>query len=189
MSATPRGVFGHHSGHEQVVFCQDAASGLQAIIAIYSTALGPGLGGTRFHPYPSEDAALEDVLRLSRSMAYKNALAGLDHGGAKAVIIGDPATDKTEELLRAYGRFVQSLSGRYYTACDVGTDVPDMDVIARECRFVTGRSEVDGGAGDSSVLTAYGVFQGMRACAARPGWGCPRGGRRRPVCPGTRRMR
>ncbi len=172
MSATPSGVFGRGSGHEQVVFCQDSPSGLRAIIAIYSTALGPGLGGTRFHPYPSEEAALEDVLRLSRSMAYKNALAGLDHGGAKAVIIGDPATAKTEELLRAYGRFVQSLAGRYYTACDVGTDVPDMDIIARECRFVTGRSEVDGGAGDSSVLTAYGVFQGMRACAAHT-WGTP----------------
>ena len=172
MSATTGGVFGRRSGHEQVVFCQDSASGLRAIIAIYSTALGPGLGGTRFHPYPSEDAALEDVLRLSRSMAYKNALAGLDHGGAKAVIIGDPATGKSEELLRAYGRFVQSLAGRYYTACDVGTDVADMDVIARECRFVTGRSEIDGGAGDSSVLTAYGVFQGMRACAAHA-WGTP----------------
>ncbi len=172
MSATPVGVFGRSSGHEQVVFCQDTVSGLQAIIAIYSTALGPGLGGTRFHPYSSEGAALDDVLRLSRSMAYKNALAGLDHGGAKAVIIGDPATDKSEALLRAYGRFVQSLAGRYYTACDVGTNVGDMDVIARECRFVTGRSEVNGGAGDSSVLTAYGVFQGMRACAAHT-WGAP----------------
>jgi valine dehydrogenase (NAD+) len=166
------GVFGRRSGHEQVVFCQDPASGLQAIIAVYSTALGPGLGGTRFHPYLSEDAALDDVLRLSRSMAYKNSLAGLDHGGAKAVIIGDPATGKSEELLRAYGRFVQSLGGRYYTACDVGTDVADMDVIARETRFVTGRSEVNGGAGDSSVLTAYGVFEGMRACAEHA-WGTP----------------
>jgi len=166
------GVFGRHSGHEQVVFCQDAMSGLRAIIAIYSTALGPGLGGTRFHPYPSETEALEDVLRLSRSMAYKNSLAGLDFGGAKAVIIGDPATGKSEELLRAYGRFVQSLAGRYYTAADVGSTVADMDVIARECRFVTGRSEVNGGAGDSSVLTAYGVFEGMRACAAYS-WGTP----------------
>ena len=171
MSAT-NDVFGRRSGHEQVVYCQDATSGLQAIIAIYSTALGPGLGGTRFHPYPSEAVALEDVLRLSRAMAYKNSLAGLDHGGAKAVIVGDPATGKTEALLRAYGRFVQSLAGRYYTAADVGTTVADMDVIARECRYVTGRSELDGGAGDSSVLTAYGVFQGMRACAAHS-WGAP----------------
>jgi valine dehydrogenase (NAD+) len=158
------------TGHEQVVFCHDAATGLRAIIAIYSTALGPALGGTRFHAYPSEEAALADVLALSRGMAYKNALAGLDHGGGKAVIIGNPATDKTEALLRAYGRFVQGLGGRYITACDVGTYVRDMDVVARECRFVTGRSEADGGAGDSSVLTAYGVFQGMRA-AAQHRWG------------------
>ena len=158
------------SGHEQVVFCQDQASGLRAIIAIYSTALGPALGGTRFYPYGSEDEALADVLNLSRAMAYKNAMAGLDLGGGKAVIIGDPATDKSEPMLRAYGRFVQSLGGRYYTACDVGTYSEDMDLIARECRFVTGRTEAHGGAGDSSVLTAYGVFQGMRA-AARHVWG------------------
>jgi len=153
------------TGHEQVVFCQDKLSGLKAIIAIYSTALGPALGGTRFHPYPTEAQALHDVLDLSRAMAYKNALAGLDHGGGKAVIWGDPATDKSEPLLRAYGRFVASLGGRYYTACDVGTYVQDMDVVARECRYVTGRSEAHGGAGDSSVLTAWGVFQGMRAAA------------------------
>jgi valine dehydrogenase (NAD+) len=152
-------------GHEQIVFCQDQQSGLRAIIAIYSTALGPGLGGTRFYPYPDEGAALADVLRLSRAMAYKNALAGLDLGGAKAVIIGDPATVKTEALLRAYGRFVESLNGRYITACDIGTYSEDMDVISRESRFVTGRTVPNGGAGDSSVLTAFGVFQGMRACA------------------------
>ncbi|MEO3813007.1 Glu/Leu/Phe/Val dehydrogenase dimerization domain-containing protein [Sphaerisporangium sp. B11E5] len=151
--------------HEQVVFCADDRSGLRAIIAIYSTALGPGLGGTRFYPYESEQAALADVLNLSRAMAYKNALAGLDHGGGKAVIIGDPAKDKSEALLRAYGRFVQSLGGRYYTACDVGTYSEDMDVVARECSFVTGRTVAHGGAGDSSILTAYGVFQGMRAAA------------------------
>ncbi len=163
---------GSQQPHEQVVFCTDEPSGLRAIIGIYSTALGPALGGTRFHPYPTEQAALEDVLALSRAMAYKNALAGLDHGGGKAVIIGDPAVDKSEALLRAYGRFVQSLGGRYVTACDVGTYVADMDVISRECRFVTGRSEAQGGAGDSSVLTAYGVFQGMRA-AAEHAWGSP----------------
>src|SRR5437870_1473673 len=137
--------------HEQVVFCHDPASGLRAIVAIYSTALGPALGGTRFYPYDSEQDALADVLNLSRGMAYKNALAGLDLGGGKAVIWGDPATDKTEALLRAYGRFVQSLNGRYYTACDVGTYVADMDVVARETRFVTGRSVEHGGAGDSSI--------------------------------------
>ena len=158
-------IFSQDAGHEQVVFCQDAASGLKAIIGVYSTALGPALGGTRFYPYPTEDQALQDVLNLSRGMAYKNALAGLDLGGGKAVIIGDPRTDKTEALLRAYGRAVASLSGRYITACDVGTYVEDMDVVAQECPWVTGRSPENGGAGDSSVLTAYGVFQGMRASA------------------------
>ena len=141
--------------------------GLRAIIAIHSTALGPALGGTRFYPYASTADALADVLDLSRGMSYKAALAGLDLGGGKAVIIGDPATLKSEALLRAYGRFVQSLGGRYYTACDVGTFSEDMDVIARECSYVTGRTVAHGGAGDSSVLTAYGVFQGMRAAAER----------------------
>ncbi|MDQ4032668.1 MAG: valine dehydrogenase [Actinomycetota bacterium] len=158
--------------HEQVVFCRDEPSGLRAIIAIHSTALGPALGGTRFHPYPSEQDALADVLDLSRAMSYKNALAGLDHGGGKAVILADPSRDKTEVLLRAYGRFVQSLGGRYVTACDVGTYVEDMDVVARESEFVTGRSLAYGGAGDSSILTAFGVFQGMRA-AAEHIWGEP----------------
>ncbi len=159
--------FGSH--HEQVVFCHDEESGLKAIIAIYSTDLGPALGGTRFYPYATEADALHDVLNLSQCMAYMAALAGLDLGGGKAVIIGDPATMKTEALLRSYGRFVQSLGGRYYTACDVGTFSPDMDIIARECDFVTGRTVEHGGAGDSSVLTAYGVYQGMRA-AARHVW-------------------
>src|SRR5438105_11378396 len=158
------------AGHEQVVFCQDHHSGLKAIIGIYSTALGPALGGTRFYPYGSEDEALADVLRLSAAMAYKNALAGLDHGGGKAVIIGDPAQVKTEPLLRAYGRFVASLGGRYVTACDVGTRPEDMDIVARECRYVTGRTVANGGAGDSSVLTALGVMHGMRA-AAQHAWG------------------
>ena len=160
------------SGHEQVVFCQDRQTGLKAIIGIYSTALGPALGGTRFYPYESEATALADVLKLSRGMAYKNALAGLDHGGGKAVIWGDPTRAKSEGLLRAYGRFVESLHGRYYTACDVGTYVPDMDMVARETRYVTGRSVEHGGAGDSSILTAWGVFQGMRA-AAEHTWGSP----------------
>jgi valine dehydrogenase (NAD+) len=163
-------VFG--TPHEQVVFCHDEATGLKAIIAIYSTALGPALGGTRFYPYGSEDEALDDVLNLSKGMAYKNALADLDLGGGKAVIIGDPAAIKTEGLLRAYGRFVQSLHGRYFTACDVGTFSEDMDVIARECDYVTGRTLAHGGAGDSSILTAFGVFQGMRA-AAEHTWGDP----------------
>lgn len=165
-------VFERGTGHEQVVFCHDAPTGLKAIIAIYSTALGPALGGTRFYPYASEADALEDVLNLSKGMAYKAALAGLDLGGGKAVIIGDPSKIKTEALLRAYGRFVESLNGRYFTACDVGTFPEDMDDIARECSYVTGRTVAHGGAGDSSVLTAYGVFQGMRA-AAEVTWGAP----------------
>lgn len=159
-------VFDAGRDHEQVVFANDPATGLRAIIAIHSTALGPALGGTRFFPYPSTAAALADVLNLSRGMSYKNALAGLDLGGGKAVIIGDPKTLRSEALFRAYGRFVQSLNGRYYTACDVGTFSPDMDNIARECSFVTGRTVAHGGAGDSSVLTAFGVYQGMRASAA-----------------------
>jgi valine dehydrogenase (NAD+) len=157
-------------GHEQVVLCQDRASGLKAVIAIHSTALGPALGGTRFHAYASDDEAVEDALNLARGMSYKNALAGLDLGGGKAVIIGDPDTLKSEQLLLAYGRFVASLGGRYVTACDVGTYVADMDVVARENRWTTGRSPEQGGAGDSSVLTAFGVFQGMRA-AAQAQWG------------------
>ncbi|CAL9475301.1 Valine dehydrogenase [Streptomyces sp. enrichment culture] len=159
-------------GHEQVVLCQDRASGLKAVIAIHSTALGPALGGTRFYPYASEEEAVLDALNLSRGMSYKNALAGLEHGGGKAVIIGDPELVKTEELLLAYGRMVASLGGRYVTACDVGTYVADMDVVARECRWTTGRSPENGGAGDSSVLTAFGVFQGMRASAQHM-WGDP----------------
>ncbi|MGH8879844.1 MAG: Glu/Leu/Phe/Val family dehydrogenase [Stackebrandtia sp.] len=153
------------SGHEQVVFCQDKKSGLRAIIAVYSTALGPSLGGTRFYPYASEADAVHDALDLSRGMAYKNSLAGLDLGGGKAVIWGDPETDKSEALLRAYGRFVESLRGRYITACDVGTYVQDMDTVGKETRFAAGRSRENGGAGDSSILTAWGVFCGMRAAA------------------------
>ncbi|MFI9650133.1 Leu/Phe/Val dehydrogenase [Streptomyces sp. NPDC052040] len=159
-------------GHEQVVLCQDRASGLKAVIAIHSTALGPALGGTRFYPYGSEEEAVADALNLARGMSYKNALAGLAHGGGKAVIIGDPERIKTEELLLAYGRFVASLGGRYVTACDVGTYVADMDVVARANPWTTGRSPENGGAGDSSVLTAYGVFQGMRASAQHL-WGDP----------------
>ncbi|HSX99756.1 MAG TPA: Glu/Leu/Phe/Val dehydrogenase dimerization domain-containing protein, partial [Streptomyces sp.] len=159
-------------GHEQVVLCQDRASGLKAVIAIHSTALGPALGGTRFYPYATEAEAVADALNLARGMSYKNAMAGLDHGGGKAVIIGDPDRIRSEELLLAYGRFVASLGGRYVTACDVGTYVADMDVVARECRWTTGRSPENGGAGDSSVLTAFGVYQGMRASAQHV-WGDP----------------
>ncbi|MFI6943844.1 Leu/Phe/Val dehydrogenase [Streptomyces sp. NPDC050418] len=162
-------------GHEQVVLCQDRATGLKAVIALHSTALGPALGGTRFYPYASEAEAIADALNLARGMSYKNAMAGLDHGGGKAVIIGDSSKiqgAEREALLLAYGRFVASLGGRYVTACDVGTYVADMDVVARECRWTTGRSPENGGAGDSSVLTAFGVYQGMRASAQHL-WGDP----------------
>ncbi|MCF3119148.1 Glu/Leu/Phe/Val dehydrogenase [Streptomyces arenae] len=162
----------HQGGHERVMLCQDRASGLKAVIAIHSTALGPALGGTRFHPYTSEARAVADALDLARGMSYKNALAGLGYGGGKTVIIGDPDQLRSEEILLAYGRLVASLGGRYITAADVGTDVADMDVIARACPWTTGRSLENGGAGDSSVLTAYGVFEGMRA-AAHHLWGAP----------------
>lgn len=164
--------FERFHGHEQVVFGQDEATGLRAIIAIHSTALGPALGGTRFHAYPDDDAALTDVLRLSRAMSYKAACAGVDQGGGKAVIIGDPDTDKTEPLLRAYGRMIESLGGRYVTACDVGTYPADMELIARETRWATGRPASHGGAGDSGILTALGVFVSMQACAQER-WGTP----------------
>ena len=141
-------------GHEQVLFGHDPVSGLRAIIAIHSTALGPALGGTRFYPYESEEEALADVLRLSKGMTYKSAAAGLDLGGGKAVIIGDPHHDKSERLLRAYGRMVDTLQGRYITAEDVGTTTQDMDTIAKETRWVVGNSVAMGGSGDPSPVTA-----------------------------------
>jgi valine dehydrogenase (NAD+) len=157
-------------GHEQVVYGADPDSGLRCIIAVHSTALGPALGGTRFYPYASEDDALVDVLRLAKAMTYKAACAGLDLGGGKAVIIGDPATDKTEALLRAYGRMVASLGGRYVTACDVGTYPADLAVVRRETRWAAGSDVVEGGSGDSSVPTAYGTYIGIKACAEHV-WG------------------
>lgn len=163
--ATQAQLFDQFDGHEQVVLASDDETGLRAIIAVHSTRLGPALGGTRCYPYPDDGTALEDVLRLSRAMSYKNALAGLPHGGGKAVILGDPSTMKTEALLAAYGQAVDRLGGHYYTACDVGTYVADMDIVGRSTRYVTGRSEAGGGSGDSSLLTALGVFAGMRACA------------------------
>jgi glutamate dehydrogenase/leucine dehydrogenase len=123
--------------YEQVVFCHHRATGLRAIVAVHSTALGPALGGTRFYPYATEEDALVDVLRLSKGMTYKAALAGLDLGGGKAVVLGDPTRDKTEALLRAFARYVDALGGRYITAEDVGTTQADMDLIRRETRFVT----------------------------------------------------
>ncbi len=157
-------------GYEQVVWCHDATTGLRAIVAIHSTALGPALGGTRYYPYASETDALVDVLRLAQGMTYKSALAGLDLGGGKAVILGDPAT-KTEALLRAYGRFVDSLGGRYLTAEDVGTTQADMDLIWRETRSVTGVSPALGGSGDPSDATAQGVGWAIQAVAEHLGLG------------------
>ncbi len=150
--------------YEEVVFFHDPPTGLRAIVCIHSTTLGPALGGTRFYSFGSEEEALRDVLRLSRGMTYKAAAAGLDLGGGKAVIIGDPKRIKTEELLRAYGRFIDTLGGRYITAEDIGTDRDDMDIIRRETRYVTGVAPELGGSGDPSPVTAYGVFLGMKAC-------------------------
>ena len=154
-------------GHEQVVFCHNKDAGLKAIIAIHNTVLGPALGGTRMWPYKSEQEALNDVLRLSRGMTYKNAVAGLNIGGGKAVIIGDPATDKSEALFRAFGQFVESLGGRYITAEDVGIDVNDMEFVSRETEYVTGVHQVHGGSGDPSPFTAYGTLQGLLATLNR----------------------
>jgi len=158
------------SGHEEVLFGTDPVSGLQTIVAIHSTALGPALGGTRFYPYQNEAEALRDVLRLSEAMSYKAAAAGLDLGGGKAVIIGDPATDKNERLLRAYGRVVDSLGGRYVTAEDVGTTTADMMIIRRETDRVTGIPEAYGGSGDPSPATARGVMAALHTVAHRL-WG------------------
>ncbi|WP_010284537.1 branched-chain amino acid dehydrogenase [Bacillus timonensis] len=151
--------------YEQLVFCQDKQSGLKAIIAIHDTTLGPALGGTRMWTYASEEAAIEDALRLARGMTYKNAAAGLNLGGGKTVIIGDPRKDKNEEMFRAFGRYIQGLNGRYITAEDVGTTVADMDIIHEETDFVTGISPTFGSSGNPSPVTAFGVYRGMKAAA------------------------
>ncbi|WP_080874296.1 Leu/Phe/Val dehydrogenase [Oceanobacillus timonensis] len=151
--------------YEQVLFCQDKQSGLKAIIAIHDTTLGPALGGTRMWEYDSEAEAIEDALRLARGMTYKNAAAGLDLGGGKTVIIGNPEKDKNPEMFRAFGRYVQSLNGRYITAEDVGTTEADMDQIGLETEYVTGLSAYSGTAGNPSPITALGIFQGMKATA------------------------
>ncbi len=157
-------------GHEEVVYGSDPESGLQTIMAIHSTALGPALGGTRFYPYGSEAEALEDVLRLSQGMSLKAAAAGLDLGGGKAVIIGDHRKRKSERLWRAYGRMVDSLQGRYITSEDVGTDAHDMELIRRETRWVVGVPVEQGGSGDPSPATARGLMAAARA-TARFLWG------------------
>ncbi len=155
------------NNHEQVVFCHDKASGLKSIIAIHNTTLGPALGGTRFWNYANDADAIRDVLRLSRGMTYKAAISGLNLGGGKAVIIGNSATDKSETLWRRYGKFVNSLNGKYITAEDVGTNTADMEYIAMETKHVTGIPEYMGGSGDPSPVTAYTTFLGMKASAKK----------------------
>ncbi len=158
-------VFGQLSfdNHEQVVFCHDKDTGLKAIIGVHNTILGPALGGTRMYDYKTEWDALNDVLRLSRGMTYKAAITGLNLGGGKAVIIGDPKKIKTPELMKRFGKFVDTLSGQYYTAEDVGMETADMDTVREVTPYVTGISESKGGAGNPSPITAYGVYMGMKA--------------------------
>src|SRR6266576_2543065 len=154
-------------GHEQLVLCQDAASGYRGIIAIHSTVLGPALGGTRFWSYASDDEAIVDALRLARGMTYKNAVAGLNLGGGKSVIIDDNKTADREMIFRAHGRFVESLGGRYITAEDVGTSTADMDYVHMETDYVSGLA---GRSGDPSPVTAHGVFRAIQA-SAKERWG------------------
>ncbi len=168
-TASGREVFGNlmDFGHEQVIFCNDNATGLKAIIAIHNTTLGPALGGTRMWNYISEQEALTDVLRLSRGMTFKAAISGLNLGGGKAVIIGDSKSLKTEALLRRFGKFVDSLNGKYITAEDVNMKTADMEYIHMETSHVTGLPESMGGGGDPSPVTAYGVYMGMKAAARK----------------------
>lgn len=160
-------VFGQLSfdNHEQIVFCNDKDTGLKAIIGIHNTVLGPALGGTRMWNYNTEAEALNDALRLSRGMTFKSAITGLNLGGGKAVIIGDAKTQKTPELMKRFGEFVHSLSGKYITAEDIGMETSDMDLVREVTPYVTGISEEKGGAGNPSPITAYGVFMGMKAAA------------------------
>ncbi|CAA0149067.1 Leucine dehydrogenase [Tenacibaculum maritimum] len=160
-------VFGQLSfdGHEQIVFCNDEDTGLKAIIGIHNTVLGPALGGTRMWQYNNEWEALNDVLRLSRGMTFKAAITGLNLGGGKAVIIGDAKAQKNDALMRKFGEYVNSLSGKYITAEDVGMETRDMDIIREVTPHVTGISESKGGAGNPSPVTAYGVYMGMKAAS------------------------
>ena len=150
--------------HEELILCRDASVGLKAVIAIHNTQLGPALGGLRMWPYKTIDDAIEDALRLSKGMTYKAAIAGLNLGGGKSVIIGDPSRDKSEALFRSFGNFIESLNGRYITAEDVGTDVNDIDYIYMQTKHVVGVAKSHGGSGDPSPWTAKGVFEGILAC-------------------------
>ncbi|MGN8647338.1 Glu/Leu/Phe/Val dehydrogenase dimerization domain-containing protein [Gracilibacillus sp. HCP3S3_G5_1] len=153
--------------YEQLVFCQDAETGLKAIIAIHDTTLGPSLGGLRIWPYKSEEEAITDVLRLARGMTYKSAVSDLNLGGGKAVIMGDSREIKSEELFRAFGRFIEGLNGRYITGEDVGSTVEDMENIRKETKYVTGVSPELGGCGNPSPFTAYGVYKGIKSSALK----------------------
>ena len=185
--------------YEQLVFCHDKATGLRAIIAIHDTTLGPALGGCRMYPYATEEEAMVDVLRLARGMTYKAAASGLNLGGGKSVIIGDPHTDKSEALFRSFGRYIETLGGRYIVAEDVGTSTEDANFIRVETSHVVGVDVTRGGSGDPSPLTALGVLQGMRACTeevfgttsleGRIGRGAGRRARRLPPVPSAPRGR
>ena len=157
-------------GYEEVLFCTDPAVGLRAIIAIHDTTLGPGCGGVRIWPYATEEDALQDALRLSRAMTYKSAAADIPLGGGKAVIIADSHMDKTEALMRSYGRFVETLGGRYLTTTDVGSTSRDLEYIHQETEYVVGLPTTAGGSGDTSIMTGLGLYMGMKACAGEV-WG------------------
>src|SRR5690625_3328797 len=156
-------MFDKISDHEQVMFCNDPATGLKAIIAIHDTTLGPALGGTRMYPYESVEEALDDVLKLSKGMTYKCAAADLDFGGGKAVIIGDPKTDKSPALFRAFGQYVDSLNGRFYTGNDMGTTMGDFVQALKETNYINGIPEAYGGGGDTSIPTSKGVIYALEA--------------------------
>ncbi|MCL6451193.1 MAG: hypothetical protein K6T75_07880 [Acetobacteraceae bacterium] len=151
-------------GHEQLIFCAVKEAGLRGLIAIHDTTLGPAMGGCRMWPYATEEEAVADALRLSQGMSYKSAVANSNYGGGKAVIWGDPATDKSEELFRALGRFVEGMGGRFITGTDVGTSAWDFVWTGRETRHVVALPEQYGGSGDTSVTTAFGVLMGIKAC-------------------------
>ena len=152
-------------GYEQIVFCHDKSVGLKAVISIHDSTLGPGVGGCRMYPYASEDEAIEDVLRLSKGMTYKASISGLNWGGAKGIIIGDPAKDKTKALLTRYGQFVETLKGRYVTAKDVGINSDDLKIVRGETKHALGIDGVPGSSGDPSPYTSWGVYNGIKACA------------------------
>ena len=151
-------------GYEELAFYTDQAAGLRALVCIHDTTLGPACGGTRMWPFATEEEAILDVLRLARAMTYKSSLAGLDYGGGKAVIVGDPNTDKSEALFRAHGRFVDTLGGRYFTTEDVGIVSQDVVHMRKETRYAVGLPESHGGLGGAEVITGYGIYRGARAC-------------------------